>query len=198
MAKGPGGGGQGSGGGGGAAAIPQAVTIFDSYASITQQNLVDMALLPTALLRDLAAQGVQWQIGDRLIPDFIGYAGMRNRLTPDGRTYGSIGGMYSIIDSTVLAGGGPHGSASMVLHETGHAIGNVLGYHDSPQTRAAHAANWHKLPSYFDNTDRGRREFFAESVAQHAKYGREWTANAYGKPYSDYLKKTVFKGQKKS
>jgi len=74
----------------------------------------------------------------------------------------------------------------------------VLGYHDSPQTRAAHAANWHKLPSYFGNTDSGRREFFAESVARYGKSGHSGVSAAFGKSYADYLHKTVFKGQKKS
>lgn len=146
------------------------LTIHDG--TTPSRHFRDLQRIPVPLLEQLVAAGVTWQVGDRPLPEFDGFEdlwGQQPRGWSEGSTWNDVAGGYDGGQNVVAAGTGEHGSASLLLHETGHAVGQALGFQDAPEMREHHKRLYDKLDPYEQQGGpggrAGRQELFAESFA---------------------------------
>jgi hypothetical protein len=100
------------------------------------------------------------------------------------------------VHKTVSAGKGRSGAASLLLHESAHAL-DRRGYSGRPEVLSARnaAVNSNKIPDYTreywsqggSGYGAGTQEFFAESFAIRFKQGRDVAVKNFGKEYVDFL-----------
>jgi hypothetical protein len=149
-------------------------------ASDTEQRRIERCLLHAALipqqlvmrLRDAGLSGVFVGVGTAPDLDELDY--LRD-LQPDGwspgTTYANVPAVYVRRRGIVAVGVGGHPLATMsaLLHEMGHACGDLLGLNDAPDLFLGHVrlAEQQRLPMFAQpaGDPRARRELLAELFA---------------------------------
>lgn len=155
------------------------------------------------IAKKVAELGGKFIISERAVTGVPGYESLKG-VRPRGwkrGTWDDVGGMYDSGSKEILAGKTLNsGSASTVLHEAGHAIGELGGYDNLPEVIAAHNEFFDRTSSpedaayydYFRQGGRGglagREEFFAESLAQTIK-DKELARSNYGENIVSFLEK---------
>ncbi|MEU3162908.1 phage minor capsid protein [Streptosporangium sp. NPDC006930] len=130
----------------------------------------DFTKIPDAF-HDTLAQHVRGiDLGDGAIPDFMPeLRGVQPRGWAPGKTWDAVTGAYDPKSRRVMVGSGHgHGSTSVCLHETGHALDHALGRAaSSPEWRSLHAdAVSHGVSPYYAQAgEAGRQEMWAEAFA---------------------------------
>jgi hypothetical protein len=113
-----------------------------------------------------------------------------------GETWWQVAGTFDPVRHWLLLGAGDPGSYSVALHETGHAIGQLLGYDNSPQLAYLHRKMYRKLDPYFQGTGpddpNGRKELLAEGIAIYLIRGRQFTAREFSPAFARFIRHTVF------
>jgi hypothetical protein len=161
-------------------------------------NMADLALLPAPLLDTMRHNGLELiHIGGTDMTGLDSNFGLKNT-RPRGWTHGStwedVAGAYSPENKAVCAGwvkDGMAGSVSVMLHEYGHAIGDVMKINDSPALIEHHKRLYKRLNSYLQQEGpgglAGRQELLAEGVAVTVKFGREFAAGLYDEPFVEFV-----------
>lgn len=194
---------------GGRAVAPQVVrdtmrnVILEADGPLAQQHLSDYGRIPEALRNTMADKGVSVYINnDRTMPDIDDLAQYRNvrpRGWPEGMTWNDVPGVYHTAGKAVVAGKGEHGTSSLLLHEYGHAVGDVLGYDNDTRLIALHKAQHGFLDPYLQQGGpgafAGRQEFLAESFAQVLIDSGRAKAK-YGLDMVEFIENVVLKGEK--
>jgi SPP1 gp7 family putative phage head morphogenesis protein len=174
--------------------------IKDWMSDEVQGHLHDIDLLPVSLQERLVTSGLKRiDLGTGTVPSFEGMEYLKG-VHPRGwgeMIWDDVPGVYddSVAEKRVIAGGSaPHGSASLVLHETGHAVGDLLGYNDSEALIGHHKRLFDKLSGYFQQDGpggiAGREELFAEGVAKVTKY-RESALEKFGEEFVKWIEEVL-------
>lgn len=185
---------------------------------VIRKHVADLAQYPPGLLKALKAYGLNdLHIGPRPMP-FLdsneGVQGIRPRGWPKGLTWSSVAGGYNSVARSVAAGKADvqDGASSLLQHELGHAVGEILGFNDDPYVKGEYdrlfaatvpnpckpGTTLPKLDPYLRQTsadgDRspGRHEFFAESIAVYLTKGRAAAVDAFDERWVEYLEADVF------
>lgn len=168
--------------------------------SIVQENIRHLSKLPPKLLDRLKKTWFSTiMIDAKAVPEFQGLEhlkGVRPRNWPGGTTWDQVPGCYNSSNRTVYAGTkGKHGSASLILHETGHAFGDAFGLDYSQELINHHQRLHSKLSEYqqFDGPGgkAGREEMLAEAIAVLTMQGYAKAKLKYDKNFIDWLKKEL-------
>ncbi|MEU8035701.1 phage minor capsid protein [Streptosporangium sp. NPDC049078] len=130
----------------------------------------DFTKIPDAFHDALAAHVRGVDLGDGAIPDFMPeLRGVQPRGWAPGKTWDAVTGAYDPTSRRVMVGSGHgHGSTSVCVHETGHALDHALGRAaSSPEWRSLHAdAVSHGVSPYYAQAgEAGRQEMWAEAFA---------------------------------
>ena len=145
-------------------------------AAIINEHVAGLLAVPAGVLSKLRAHGLaRIQIGKGGVANFPGFEafqGVQIPTAPRGVTWDQARGAYIAGRREVILGTGSHGYNGTTLHETGHAMGDLLG-HDSSlilssEYRTKSSGSLRKVSAYYPGgrlTDRGKKEFFAESVS---------------------------------
>ena len=160
-------------------ALDGRLIIYDADSQAVRAKLNDLALVPRKLYRELGDAGFQGVVvGDRAYPELdptVAKLKGAPRGWAAGSTYRELQGVYSPAARKVYSGLGRSGSASHVLHELGHAVGDLLGYHQHRDVVAAQARCFERLHPYYRQGGKGGAagcsELFAEAFALHYIYG---------------------------
>ncbi len=162
-------------------------------------HLYHLSLMPEPVLEKLADSGLRGvYIGDGALPahdQLERYRGVRPRGWPEGSTWDTVAGAYDNDGKQIIAGTGEYGSESLALHETGHAIGDLLSLNDSPELIDHHKRLWINLDPYLrqggPGAHPGRQELLAESVAVYLMRGRDYAVGQYSEAYVSWLEKAA-------
>jgi hypothetical protein len=167
-----------------------------------KDHLFHLSQLPEPVLSSLADAGVKLFVGNKTVPDLNGnrdLKGVQPRGWAAGQTWDVVPGSYNPDNRGINAGVGVHGTASLVLHETGHAIGHLLKYDYSDKLHSFHAQLYDKLTPYERQGGpggaAGKQEFLAESVGRYIMYGHAEAAKRYSPEYADWVKNDVLSGK---
>lgn len=106
-------------------------------------------------------------------------------------------GIYNPVFRTVSVGMGTAYDASVAIHETGYAVGHLLGFDDRLETVEAHQRLFDRLdePSRIGGAGsfEGRREFFAESLSVLITFGTDKALSRYDAEWVSSLKREVLR-----
>ena len=144
--------------------------------AIIQEHVAGLLAMPAGVLSKLRAHGLaRIQIGKGGVasfPGFEAYQGVQIPTAPRGVTWDHARGAYIASRREVILGTGSHGYHVTALHEMGQAMGDLLDHDNSLilaiEYRAKSSVSLRKVSAYYPGgrlTDRGRKEFFAESVS---------------------------------
>jgi flagellar motility protein MotE (MotC chaperone) len=187
----------------------------EDYDSPSVKKLVsELAKYPEPVLKKLKAEGLnEIHIADLAVPDLDSNSGLRgvhprNYKDPN-KTWDTVPGAYSPGNNSVSIGVGGHGSDSVAIHETGHAIGakfkddKGVNLDHCDEMVAIHKKIFDKLSPYQQGQDgktpaipgntAGCEETFAEALATLLEEGEAKTVEKYSKEMLDFLKKYVMK-----
>lgn len=178
------------------AAFGEALIVDEAATPDVQGAMADMELLPSHIAKRLADRGVKVHLSNRSVPDMDDAAHLRNvqpRGYRKGLTWKDSGGAYSPMGRWVMAGTRQYsGSESTILHELGHAIGDVYHLDNDPELWAHQKRLYPKLGQYYRQGGRGGRagsqELLAESTAVFLKGGEAKARRQYDDAYIDWLK----------
>lgn len=159
----------------------------------------DLALLPKAVIKKLVNSGLcDIHIANKTVPWLDSnkkLKGKHPRGWSKGKTLNVVPGAFSPNFNSICAGKGEHASSSLILHETGHAIGSLLGYYNHPSLIADHKRLFNKLSPYYQQEgpggEAGREELLAESIAVFLKYGKKKAIKEYDKKYIQFIENVV-------
>ncbi len=163
-------------------------------AAIVQRHLDEYAQIPANVRKALQDGGVKVYVGDKPVPELDDLGHLRNvqpRGYGAGATWMDAAGAYSPGRNVAVAGdtADGHGSASLVGHEAGHALDQVLGPGPqapvsavSPEFDAHHRRLYQRLQTYYAQGGpggaAGKSELFAEAfgqiLADEARARRRW------------------------
>lgn len=156
---------------------------------------------PTNILSSLKNEGLkQIEIAHLTTPDMAGnedLKGVQPRNWPSGSTWEEVPGAYNPNNKTVVAGtAAKHGSEALLIHETGHAVGDLLGFNDSSELKSAHKRLFDKLNPYLKGigepgNQAGRQELFAEALAVLLKEGESVATQKFDAEFVSFLKNKV-------
>lgn len=147
------------------------LTLTDGADAEVKANLDELALVPRELLQQLSDEGVHFYVGAGDVTGLDDNEDLIGRQPPGfrtGATYRQVTGCYRDSRRQVTIGTGPATTASLPLHETGHAVAAVLGHLDSLELQAHLERLMEQLPTFlrrFGTSQRGRAEFFSEVFA---------------------------------
>lgn len=176
-------------------------------APIMTRHLAEYAKVPKHLRDALHRAGYKVHLGDKAVPELDDLSRLRG-VHPRGygasATWDQVAGVKSgrIIAAGDVAGG--HGSYSLVAHEIGHALDDLLGVVGAQPGRAPfsaldaawdrhHRRLFDRLRSYYRQDgpggEGGKSELFAEAVAEiiGRPSGRNGAAISYDAETIDYL-----------
>ncbi|MBI2266621.1 MAG: hypothetical protein HYU64_15900 [Armatimonadetes bacterium] len=167
-----------------------------------QEHVRDLTKLPTGTVSRLLSAGLKGiRIADKSIRELApgqSFTAQKPRGWSEGATWDDVHAAYFPGSGIVCVGKGRHDSYSAVLHEIGHAIGDLLGFDDHPLLIEAHKRLYNKLDSYLKQGGpggkAGREELLAESTALYLKKGRKEAENTYDGEYVKFLEDTVLAG----
>jgi hypothetical protein len=160
-------------------AMDDALFIYDAESGQVRAKLIDLARVPRRLYQDLRDAGFQGVvIGNRTYPELdptVAKLKGAPRGWAPGSTYRDLQGVYSPAARKVYSGVGKSGSASHVLHELGHAVGELLGYNTHSEVVAAQTRLYDRIHPYYRQGGPGGAagcsELFAEAFATHYRFG---------------------------
>jgi SPP1 gp7 family putative phage head morphogenesis protein len=175
--------------------------VLESTGATAEMHIQHYAKIPATLRDAVEAKGVKVYINnDATVPNIDDMKHLR-KVTPrgwrKGDTWDKVPGAYIGEKKFVVAGNGRHGSASLLLHEYGHAAGDVLGYNNDVRLIRLHKNNFSKLPPYLQQggmgATAGRREYLAEAFAQ-TLVDEVRAVDLYGDDMVVFLKNVVMQG----
>jgi hypothetical protein len=142
-----------------------------------QQHLRDLELLPDSFHNKLLGHFAGHPKGGIDIVDgpvtdvMTELRGVTPRGWPDGTTWDNVPGLHDPSTNRVILGGqGAHGSGSLAVHETGHALDHAMGdASDSVEFRQLYDKMGTTNPYLAQPGVAGRQETFAEGLASWAK-----------------------------
>jgi hypothetical protein len=171
--------------------------VTDLHDPEVQRNIRDFASLPEAhhkLLADHLSKN-DWMpslkdagiyFGSGPIPNLDKRDDLRHdhpRGWSEGKTWENVPGAYAPDQRQLLVGTGRHGSHSVALHETGHAMDDVLGASSNVKGRYAdlhyRAQNAGMAPYFMQAGPAGRQESFGEAYALWAKHRKLVNSEKY-------------------
>ena len=173
--------------------------VQDATTPVVQQHLQDLNLLPDATLERLRQTGVEVHVGDVRAPNLdqlLDLADKHPRGWPKGRTWSDAPGGYfpnrgMSGRGVVAAGRGDHGSSSLLLHESAHALDDFERLSADPAFRDLHEQAFDRLPSYLRQGGprgvAGAQELWAEGLAIYFKRGPKAAEQAFGAPFVNFL-----------
>jgi hypothetical protein len=142
--------------------------VIENYSPIVQRHLDDLALLPEGLLGKLGDRGAKIYLGTATatgVDRQQDLKGVRPRGWSSG-TWDQVAGLYDPSKDYVILGQGNHGSNSLALHETAHAIDKHFNISSSPEFRELYREVRNELGTYQRQRGAaGPEEAWAEAVA---------------------------------
>lgn len=145
-------------------------------ADVILEHVNALVATPKGVLAKLATHGLsRVQIGKGGVASFPGYD-LFNHIqiptAPRGATWSDARGAYISSRKEIILGTGSRGYEGTAAHEVGHALGELMGYDNSlrlaVEYRAKSRGSLRKVSAYYPDgrlTDRGKKEFFAETVS---------------------------------
>lgn len=184
------------------------IDVTTPNASITKKHLRELELIPNHIGSELASKGVKWFIGAKSVPNLDGMGYLKDiqpRGWPAGSTWNEVAGAYNSTNNYVLAGQGNTGSTSLLLHETGHAIGEKIHIgsgtgtklNNSQPLKSHHSRLYNngRLTDYFKQGgpggEAGRQELLAEGFAHYILRGHAGVTKRWDSQYADWLRDTL-------
>ena len=175
------------------------LNVTEMESPIVQQHLAEWSRLPDGIKQRLALAGVKVRIGNRSATGFEGMERLRGvhpRGWPGRSTWDKVPGLYDPSTKTIIAGSGVHGSGSLILHETGHAIGDTLGYNGSESLRMHHRRLYPRLMPYLRQGGAGGRagteELLAEGIAM-TLMNRSQAVAVFDEEFVSWLEREVLR-----
>lgn len=166
-------------------------------ASVTKY-LEDLERIPKHIAKRLKDRGVKIHVANRMVPDMDDAAHLRNikpRGYAKGMTWQDSAGCYSPSNRFATAGNNRRvGSVSTVLHEVGHAIGDVTHLDYDPELRKHHVRLYSKLGPYYKQGGKGGQAGMQEMLAESTAVLLTDEARArkmYDDKYVDWLKDRI-------
>jgi len=191
-------------------AYPNLVTALGSVLRVDDYNepkiqrwVRHLAQIPSALHTRLVQAGLtEIHLGNCGVPDLDNLGHLRD-ITPRGWAAGSswdqVEGCYDSDTKIIVAGNALGGSNSRILHEYGHAVGDLLGHDHDHELIAAHIRCYSRLSPYYKQGGAGalagREEMFAESFAEYFIFSRAEIERRYDAQYVTFLEKAVIGAQ---
>lgn len=180
-------------------ALGSALRVDDWDNPIVKEHMADLALIPVTVLADIKQRGIKdVHIGNKPMTELDSnqhLQGVRPTGWSEGKTWDMVPGSYSPAKQSITAGRGAHGSASLVIHETAHAIGMKRGHVFSKEIEEHHVRLYNKLSPYYQQGGPkghgGMNELYAESTAIFLKFGRSAAVSQYDEPYVKWLESTL-------
>jgi len=168
------------------------LTVKNTDSPVVQEHLQHLAKMPEHLLVKLRAAGAQWFVGEGGVPSLDSMGHLKG-VTPRGwdpdKTWDNADGCYEEGKIIIGSANAQKGTKSVALHETGHLIGDKLGYDNSPELIAFHEQLYPLLDPYSQQGGpgalAGRQEFFAEAIVRRAM-GIEAKKPEF-KPFFDWI-----------
>jgi len=174
-----------------------------------QNHVRDLTQLPVHTVRMLRQAGVTVHLGDGGVPDLDALGFLKDvhpRGYPEGATWTDVAGAYYPRTKSAVAGNRPNGSIAPILHELGHALGDVLALDDAPRLIRLHnlaydrfASGERFLPEYYrqggKGTKAGRQEYLAETFAHTVKNPAQ-ARGVWGTEIVDFLERIVLRRQR--
>ncbi len=161
--------------------LAQAITVTGGTATAADRAavLAQVQRIPVEGLRALKAAGIKITVvKNSVVEGLPALRGVQPRGWPPGSTWDTVPGLYDSNTKQVVIAtrngavpttGDGHGSASLVVHETAHAIDDATGGHNDPAFLAARNQDLQHLSPYERQPGAaGLQESYAESMAQYA------------------------------
>jgi len=182
------------------------IEIEDVHEATVMKHLEHLNLLPADLVALAKQNGLHVKVGYKDMAglseaDFFKKGSPRGR--EEKKTWKGVAGAYHAPLSTVYAGRGLHGSHSLVLHEYGHGLGDILRLDMSEELNQAHKRLYKKLPNYLKHGGLGeigkigeivgKQELLAESFAAYFTMTKELFVKKYDEAWHSYLEKYLEK-----
>jgi hypothetical protein len=169
-----------------------------------KKHIYHLSLLPETALKSLAENGLKGIYVGSVPMTQLDHnqkmAGMRPRGWDEGDTWDMVAGCYNHWKKEVTAGVGQEGTTSLLLHETGHSYGDVLGWNADAGLKTHHERLHPKLQKYLQQGGPGGRvgceELLAESIADYYIKGRAGAVETYDEGYISWLEQGPLAGQK--
>lgn len=172
------------------------------YANPEVKKLVgQLNVYPSNILTSLKNEGLkEIEIANLTTPYMAGnedLKGVQPRNWPQGSTWEEVPGAYNPNNKTVVAGAAAkHGSEALLIHETGHAVGDLLGFNNSSEVKSAHKRLYDKLNPYLKGegapgNEAGRQELFAEALAVLLEDGESVAIQKFDAEFVGFLKNKV-------
>ncbi len=186
--------------------LGSSLEISDNDSVAVKKHLEHLSLLPENLLELMKNKGIKIKIGNK---DVVGLAAgsadesyFKENSPGEARASlanwkGVPGCYYGGEKKIVFAGEGAHGCSSLILHEYGHGVGDMLGIYKSLDLIAAHKRLYDKLDSYEQQGGpggkTGRQELVAESLSDFFMISKSKFIKKYDKEWYLYLEKSINK-----
>jgi len=168
--------------------------VKDESHPAVQQHLRDLTRVPPSLSKAVQDARVEIHVGTGGVSDqnHLSYLqGVQPRGWEEGATWDNVAGAYVTSGKKVVACTGRGSSASIALHEYGHAVGDVLGWDGSDELIEHHKRLHEKLTSYLQQDGpgglAGRQELFAEGTAAVLRSFRTAAVAQYDEPFVAWL-----------
>jgi hypothetical protein len=182
-------------------ALGAALRIEDYDAPVVQRHVEDLSQIPPRLLRRLCRAGVrEVHLANRGAAELDRNQHLKGRHPrgyPPGATWDDVAGAYNPVARSIVAGRGVHASASVALHEVGHALGDRFRFDSHSQLISAHRRLYRRLSPYEQRGGlgalAGRRELLAEAIAVLLIRGEVVAVQLYDRHYVDFLKGVVLR-----
>ena len=159
-----------------------------------------LAKYPNSVLLALKKHGLKEIEVANLTPiDMGSNSDLKNvvpRNWPEGSKWENVPGVYNPNHKSVVAGTlAAHGSEGLLSHETGHAVGDLLGFDNSSDLKEAHKRLYDKISPYLKGSSPGaldgRQEMFAEGLATLLEDGEAKAVSKFDQQFVDFLKNKV-------
>jgi hypothetical protein len=179
-----------------AATFGETLIVEDFETALIQEYMRTLAGLPIEIHARLLAGGLkEVHIANRPVPELDALQRLRGQPVSANatRTWDEVPGAYT--QGVLVAGVGRHGSAALMIHEWGHAIGDILGHNQDGELMLAYVRLQGKLDPFYTRYGiaRGSREMFAEGLAVYFSDGREVAVNEFDEAFVQYIEGVIAK-----